>query len=355
MRRSDWLRSSPWKPRPPPTSGRSGSHWPAGVTEAEIVAVVLSVAPVVGAARVHSAAAALVWGTRSPSRAPRCRESPARGPDFTRPDRPPPGAEAVAFSLSDTGDEGGGGPACRVVDEEAFARQDPRRRLFESKLVPSPITRPETVRRTRVLESGPIPDRDRPIVSVVAPPGYGKTTSLAEWAERSATRCAVALRGRGRQRPGEPARVHRGRARHPRRVDRSRGWFRRPAPCGLSVASTVVPQLAGAMYSMSAPVSLFSRRRRPAAQSRKCLDAIAELAAPPSGRIPARDGDAGATRRSRWRGRAPVAASSRSVSPSSRWMRTKAWALARGRGTRRCPAGETAALLERTEGWPVGL
>ena len=54
--------------------------------------------------------------------------------------------------------------------------------LVEAKLHP-PTTRPGTVERTQLVRlltaaAGP------PIVSVVAPPGYGKTTLLAQWTSR---------------------------------------------------------------------------------------------------------------------------------------------------------------------------
>src|SRR5690242_17465341 len=47
-----------------------------------------------------------------------------------------------------------------------------------------PPTRPGSVRRARLIERL---EREvsRPVVSVVAPAGYGKTTLLAQWAERS--------------------------------------------------------------------------------------------------------------------------------------------------------------------------
>ena len=53
--------------------------------------------------------------------------------------------------------------------------------LFASKLR-GPLIRPGTVRRSSLIErlTGPYP-----IVSVVAPAGYGKTTLLSQWAERS--------------------------------------------------------------------------------------------------------------------------------------------------------------------------
>ena len=52
--------------------------------------------------------------------------------------------------------------------------------LVASKLR-SPLIRPGTVRRTSLIER--LARGDRPIVSVVAPAGYGKTTLLSQWAE----------------------------------------------------------------------------------------------------------------------------------------------------------------------------
>ena len=47
-----------------------------------------------------------------------------------------------------------------------------------------PLVRRGTVRRSSLIERLARGDR-RPIVSVVAPPGYGKTTVLSQWAERN--------------------------------------------------------------------------------------------------------------------------------------------------------------------------
>src|SRR2546423_1214471 len=55
--------------------------------------------------------------------------------------------------------------------------------LFASKLL-RPLLRPGTVRRSLLIERLARGD-PRPIVSVVAPPGYGKTTLLSQWAERN--------------------------------------------------------------------------------------------------------------------------------------------------------------------------
>jgi LuxR family maltose regulon positive regulatory protein len=47
-----------------------------------------------------------------------------------------------------------------------------------------PVTRPGTVRRSALIDRL-ARDDPCPIVSVVAPAGYGKTTLLAQWAERN--------------------------------------------------------------------------------------------------------------------------------------------------------------------------
>src|SRR5580704_18968713 len=47
-----------------------------------------------------------------------------------------------------------------------------------------PPARPGTVRRSALIEKL-ARDDSRPIVSVVAPAGYGKTTLLSQWAEHS--------------------------------------------------------------------------------------------------------------------------------------------------------------------------
>jgi LuxR family maltose regulon positive regulatory protein len=57
----------------------------------------------------------------------------------------------------------------------------------ESDLVASklrrPVGRPGTIRRSSLIERL-VREDSRPIVSVVAPAGYGKTTLLSQWAER---------------------------------------------------------------------------------------------------------------------------------------------------------------------------
>jgi LuxR family maltose regulon positive regulatory protein len=47
-----------------------------------------------------------------------------------------------------------------------------------------PLARPGTIRRPLLIERL-ARDESRPVVSVVAPAGYGKTTLLSQWAERN--------------------------------------------------------------------------------------------------------------------------------------------------------------------------
>jgi len=64
---------------------------------------------------------------------------------------------------------------------QALPASGPAFDLVAAKLL-RPVVRPDTVRRSALIErlvNGP----DRPIVSVVAPAGYGKTTLLSQWAE----------------------------------------------------------------------------------------------------------------------------------------------------------------------------
>ena len=53
--------------------------------------------------------------------------------------------------------------------------------LLESKFH-APVTRPGIVARTALVDR--LAAAQAPVVTVVAPPGYGKTTLLAQWAER---------------------------------------------------------------------------------------------------------------------------------------------------------------------------
>ena len=83
-----------------------------------------------------------------------------------------------------------GGPVGSMSESDLRQRSDRSHRaggpvsdLFASKLL-RPLLRPGTVRRPPLIERLARGD-PRPIVSVVAPAGYGKTTLLSQWAERN--------------------------------------------------------------------------------------------------------------------------------------------------------------------------
>ena len=77
------------------------------------------------------------------------------------------------------------------MDEDVFGRRPGPRRVadwltseFAASKLRRPVVRPGSVRRLALL------DRLRkggsfPVLSVVAPAGYGKTTLMAQWAERN--------------------------------------------------------------------------------------------------------------------------------------------------------------------------
>ena len=79
-----------------------------------------------------------------------------------------------------------------MTTDDPVRTSDPPRgsrpHLIESKLI-GPRIHPGTVHRTRVLRL--IRDaRDLRLVSIVAPPGYGKTRVLAQWAAAADRRVA---------------------------------------------------------------------------------------------------------------------------------------------------------------------
>jgi LuxR family maltose regulon positive regulatory protein len=71
----------------------------------------------------------------------------------------------------------------RQHGDQAYRGSGPAFELVMSKLY-RPTVRPGTIRRSPLIELL-ARDDSRPIVSVVAPAGYGKTTLLSQWAERN--------------------------------------------------------------------------------------------------------------------------------------------------------------------------
>ena len=124
--------------------------------------------------------------------------------------------------------------------------------LIAAKLL-RPLVRPGTIRRTLLIERLARDDA-RPVVSVVAPAGYGKTTLLAQWAERNGQAFAWVSIDEADNDPKvlltyvaealdavEPI---------------SERVFDALASPGSSVPGSVVPRLGHAFASMSSPVVL---------------------------------------------------------------------------------------------------
>ena len=219
--------------------------------------------------------------------------------------------------------------------------------LVESKLHPPPA-RPGIVPRTglveRLLASDVVP-----VVCVVAPAGYGKTTLLAQWAQRTAHRVGWVSVD---QRDNDPAvlltylavALDRVEPIDPRIV---RGL----AGPGASIVGAV-PRLAAAMAAMTRPVALVLDHLE-LLENQECLDVVAELAA----QLPA---GAQLLVASRARPPLPVAllrAQGRVVELGVEDLAMddqEARALLEGAGVGLDDA-EVNELLARTEGWPVGL
>jgi len=116
-----------------------------------------------------------------------------------------------------------------------------------------PLMRPGTVRRSLLIERLVGGDRC-PIVSVVAPPGYGKTTLLAQWAERSGQSFAWVSVDEA---DNDPKVLLTYVAEALDAVEPIDGRvFDALASPGSSVPGSVVPRLGSAFASMSSPVVL---------------------------------------------------------------------------------------------------
>jgi LuxR family transcriptional regulator, maltose regulon positive regulatory protein len=223
--------------------------------------------------------------------------------------------------------------------------------VVDSKLRPLPV-RPGTVPRTalvdRLLASHAVP-----VILVVAPPGYGKTTLLAQWAEeaeRVGRPVAWLCVDRG---DNDPVVLLAGIAAALNRVQPiDPGLFGALASPGGSVAATLVPRVVSALSAMPEPFALVLDHvellHNPA-----CRDAVAELAVRlPGGRqlvIASRDDPP--LPRALLRARGQVV----DVGVDDLAMdHREARALLEGAGVRLDEADMTE-LIRRTEGWPVGL
>jgi LuxR family transcriptional regulator, maltose regulon positive regulatory protein len=136
--------------------------------------------------------------------------------------------------------------------ERSHRARGPVPDLFVSKLL-RPVLRPGTVRRLPLIERLARGGR-YPIVSVVAPPGYGKTTLLSQWAERNGQSFAWVSVD---ERDNDPKVLLTYVAEALDAVQPIDGRvFDALASPGSSVPGSVVPRLGAAFSSMTSPVTL---------------------------------------------------------------------------------------------------
>jgi len=238
-----------------------------------------------------------------------------------------------------------------VVVSQVMSRSDqgtvagPGFALSEPKFHP-PVARPGIVARTALLQR--LATAQAPVITVTAPPGYGKTTLMAQWADRLGPRVAwlscddadndpvvllsalaIALDRIG---PVDPA------------------IFQALASSGAGV--TMVPRFVSAVASMRPPVTVLLDQVE-AITNRQCLNAIAEFALrlPPGWQLALASRTAVSLPTARLRaqgGLLEITADDLAMAPP------EACSLLYGAGVEADEAS-LADLLQRTEGWPTGL
>ena len=220
--------------------------------------------------------------------------------------------------------------------------------LTMSKLLP-PLVRPGTVRRTSLLDRLANGDPRR-IVSMVAPPGYGKTTFLSQWAGHSDLAFAWVSVD---ERDNDPKVLLTYIAEALDAVEPvGEAVFDALASPGSSVAGSVVPRLGSAFMSMNARVVLVLDDVH-LLHNRECRSALSVLAdhVPDGSRLVLAGRDKPPLRVARLRAEGrilEIGAADLSLTPG------EAAALLRGAGLE-LGADEVVELHQRTEGWPTGL
>ena len=222
----------------------------------------------------------------------------------------------------------------------------PPSRLSESKLR-RPAGRPGIVGRPALVDR--LSSVDTPsVISVVAPPGYGKTTLLAQWAESWQHRVAWVSVDR---RDNDPAVLLTYLATALDRVEPITPVVLRTLAFS-SAAITVVPLLASAVTSMRRPVALVLDDAE-AITNRECIDVITELALS----FPAGSKFAIASRNTALLPVSRLRAQRNIIEIGAHDLAMsggEAAALLRGAGVD-AGAHDVDDLVERTEGWPAGL
>ena len=217
--------------------------------------------------------------------------------------------------------------------------------LSESKFQP-PAARPGIVDRTTLVDR--LAAAQAPVITVVAPPGYGKTTLLAQWAQRIGPRVAWVSCD---EKDNDPVVLLSALAVALDRIEPvDPGIFWALASSGAGI--TVVPRFVSAVAAMRRPVTVVLDHAE-AVTNKQCLNTVAELVLhlPPGWRfaLASRSGVPLPAARLRAQGGiTEISAGDLAMGPQ------EAFCLLKGAGAE---AGEAAVrdLLQRTEGWPAGL
>jgi LuxR family transcriptional regulator, maltose regulon positive regulatory protein len=220
--------------------------------------------------------------------------------------------------------------------------------LIASKLRP-PAVRSGTIRRPSLIErlAG---DASRPVVSVVAPAGYGKTTLLSHWAENSSQAFAWVSVDEEDNDP-KVLLSYVARALDAVQLVGSQVFEALASPVS-SVPGSVVPRLGSAFWSMTVPVVLVLDDVH-LLRNRECRDALSVLAdhvPPGSWLVLAVQGEP-PLRIARLRAEGRVL----EIGPGDLMLsRAEAAALLRAAEVT-LSEDDVAGLHQRTEGWPAGL
>jgi LuxR family transcriptional regulator, maltose regulon positive regulatory protein len=238
--------------------------------------------------------------------------------------------------------------AVPVMEGDPSSRPGLSFELAEWKLRPPPARQgivPRHALVDRLLGSPGVP-----VICVVAPPGYGKSTLLAQWSGRKGRRVGWVSVDR---RDNDPVVLLTYVAVALDRVEPiDPGVFRALASPGPSVVATVVPRLVSAVTGMTRPVALVLDHLE-SLENRECLDAVNELAIG----LPAGSQLALAARRPP---RLPLPL----LRAQGQMVEVGVAELAMDQGEGRALLEATGVglsdadmteLVEQTEGWPVGL
>ena len=241
-----------------------------------------------------------------------------------------------------------------MTDSSLLAQADRTRGVRGSAfdLVVSKLRHPPT--RRGAVDRSPLIDRlagaeSAPIVSVVAPAGYGKTTLLSQWAERDGPAFAWVSVD---ERDNDPKVLLSYVAAALERVAPVDARVFEALASRSSVPGSVVPRLASAFASMTVPVVLVLDDVH-LLSNRQCRAALSVLAehVPDGSRLVLAGRDEPPLRVARLRAEGRIA----EIGPGDlAFTSAEAAALLRGAGTA-LGNGEVEVLHRRTEGWPVGL